>query len=93
MKTERLVLLTSPEFKAFVGKEAKREGVSAAEWVRRRVQPSQSKDEAELSDLTLQLRKAVDEAQKSAAESLAEVESILQTLRQKPRAPTRRRAA
>jgi len=93
MKTERLVLLTTPAFKAYVGKEAKREGVSVAELVRRRVQPSANEDEATLVELTTQLRAAVEQAQESAEQSLAEVEAILLGLRQKKRAPTRKRAA
>lgn len=93
MKTERLVLLTTPAFKAYVGKEAKREGVSVAELVRRRVQPAANDDEAVLIDLTAQLRTAVEEAQQSADLALAEVESILLELRQKRRAVSRKRAA
>jgi len=93
MKTERLVLLTTPAFKAYVGKEAKREGVSVAELVRRRVQPSANEDEATLVELTTQLRAAVEQAQKGAEQSLAEVEAILLGLRQKKRAPARKRAA
>jgi len=93
MKTERLVLLTTPAFKAFVGKEAKREGVSVAELVRRRVQPAANEDEATLLELTTQLRAAVEQAQESAEQSLAEVEAILLELRQKKRAPARKRAA
>jgi len=34
MKTERVTLLTSPEFKAFLRAEARREGVSVARLVR-----------------------------------------------------------
>ena len=93
MKTERLVLLTTPTFKAYVRKEAKREGISVAELVRRRVQPAANEDEATLVELTTQLRTAVELAQKSAEQSLAEVEAILLALRQKRRAPARKRAA
>jgi hypothetical protein len=93
MKTERLVLLTTPAFKTYVGKEAKREGVSVAELVRRRVQPAANEDEATLVQLTAELRTAVEQAQKSAEQSLAEVEAILDELRQKRRAPARKRAA
>jgi hypothetical protein len=93
MKTERLVLLTTPAFKAYVGKEAKREGVSVAELVRRRVQPSANEDEGTLIELTTQLRAAVEQAQESAEHSLAEVEAILLELRQKKLAPARKRAA
>jgi hypothetical protein len=93
VKTERLVLLTTPAFKQYVGKEAKREGISVAELVRRRVQPAANEDEAMLVELTAQLRRAVEDAHKSAEQSLAEVEAILLELRQKRRASARRRAA
>jgi hypothetical protein len=93
VKTERLVLLTTPAFKAYVGKEAKREGVSVAELVRRRVQPAANDDEAVLIELTAQLRTAVEEAQQSAELALAEVESILLELRRKRRASSRKHAA
>jgi hypothetical protein len=93
MKTERMVLLTTPAFKTYVGKEAKREGISVAELVRRRVQPAANEDQAALAELTTQLRSAVEQAQKSADQSLAEVEAILLELRQKRRAPARKRAA
>jgi len=93
MKTERLVLLTSPAFKTYVGKEAKREGISVAELVRRRVQPAANEDEATLIELTKQLRSAVEQAQESAEESLSEVAAILLELRRKRRAPARKRAA
>lgn len=87
------MLLTSPAFKAYVGREARREGVSVAELVRRRVQPAASENEAALVELTTQLRSAVEQAQNSAEQCLAEVEKILRELRQKRRAPARKRAA
>lgn len=93
MKTERLVLLTTPAFKAYVGKEAKREGISVAELVRRRVQPAANEDEAVLVELTAQLRIAVEQAQQSADQALAEVEVILAELRRKARTTSRKRAA
>lgn len=93
MKTERLVLLTTPAFKAYVGKEAKREGISVAELVRRRVQPAANEDEAVLVELTAQLRIAVEQAQQSADQALAEVEVILAELRRKGSASSRKRAA
>ncbi|MET0983776.1 MAG: hypothetical protein ABW034_00065, partial [Steroidobacteraceae bacterium] len=71
----------------------KREGISVAELVRRRVQPAANEDEAMLVELTAQLRRAVEDAHKSAEQSLAEVEAILLELRQKRRASARRRAA
>jgi hypothetical protein len=64
-----------------------------AELVRRRVQPAANEDEATLIQLTTELRTAVEQAQQSAEQSLAEVEAILLELRQKRRAPPRKRAA
>lgn len=93
MKTERLVLLTTPAFKAYVGKEAKREGVSVAELVRRRVQPAANEEEAVLIELTAQLRTAVEQAQQSADAALTEVEAILLELRRKGRTTSRKRVA
>lgn len=93
MKTERLVLLTTPAFKAYVGKEARREGISVAELVRRRVQPAANEEEAVLAELTAHLRIAVEQAQQSADQALAEVEAILAELRRKGHAGSRNRAA
>jgi len=81
MKTERVTLLTSPEFKAFLAAEAKREGVSVAELVRSRCEPRPNPEEALLAALTFELRKAVLEAQQSLGEGLAEARSVLQELR------------
>ena len=81
MKTERVTLLTSPEFKAFLGAEAQREGVSVGELVRRRCEGRPSADEAVLAGLTAELRAAVRETKKSVTGALAEAQAILSTLR------------
>ena len=80
MKTERVTLLTSPEFKAFLGAEAQREGLSVGELVRRRCEGRPSADEAALAALTAELRAAVREAKKSLGGALGEANSILGTL-------------
>ena len=80
MKTERVTLLTSPEFKAFLGAEAQREGVSVGELVRRRCEGRPSADEAALAALTAELRAAVREAKKSLGGALDEAHAILGTL-------------
>ena len=82
MKTERVTLLTSPEFKAFLGAEALREGVSVGELVRRRCEGRPSADEAALTGLTAELRTAVREAKKSLTSALEEAHSILGALQQ-----------
>jgi hypothetical protein len=81
MKTERLVLLTTPEFKAFVAEEAAREGVSVAELVRRRVEARPTDEEAILATLTAQLRTSLEATRTVVHESLTEVEEILRGLR------------
>lgn len=81
MKTERLTLLTTPEFKAFLGAEAARDGISVAELVRNRCEQKPDADEAVLESLAGELRKAVGEAQASIKSGLAEVASVLTELR------------
>ena len=80
MKTERVTLLTSPEFKAFLGAEAQREGVSVGELVRRRCEGRPSADETALAALTTELRAAVRDAKKSLGGALDEAHAILGTL-------------
>lgn len=81
MKTERVTLLTSPDFKAFLGAEAAREGVSVAELVRIRCERKPDADEAMLASLAGELRKAVHEAQVSIRGGLAEADAVLTELR------------
>ncbi len=81
MRTERVTLLTSPEFKAFLGDEAAREGVSVAELVRSRCERKPDADEAMLASLATELRNAVREAKASLKSGLAEAESVMAELR------------
>ena len=81
MKTERVTLLTSPEFKAFLGSEAARENVSVAELVRSRCEPRPSDDDVVLSALTAELRTAVSQAKRSLRDGLAEAQNVLAELR------------
>ena len=95
MKTERVVLLTTPEFKAYLGVVAQREGKSVAELVRSRFERSPDSDEAVLVELTKQLRTAVAAAKKSLQDGLGEAESVLSELRAKksPQTVATRRTA
>lgn len=81
MKTARLTLLTTPEFKAFLGAEAARGGVSVAELVRTRCEQKPTADEDALAALTVELRKAVRDAHDSLQDGLAEASSVLAELR------------
>ncbi len=81
MKTERVTLLTTVEFKAFLGTEAAREGVSVAELVRSRCEQRPDADEAALATLAGELRKAVREARASLKGGLTEANAVLAELR------------
>jgi hypothetical protein len=95
MKTERVTLLTSPEFKNFLTKEARREGVSVAELVRSRCEGRQGADQAMLETLTTELRGAVKEAKTALKRGLDEANAVMADLRatqgkSEPSGPQRR---
>jgi hypothetical protein len=81
MKTERVTLLTSPEFKNFLTKEARREGVSVAELVRSRCEGRQGADQAMLETLTVELRGAVKQAKTALKRGLDEANAVMADLR------------
>ncbi len=81
MKTERVTLLTSPDFKAFLIAEARREGVSVAELVRTRCERRPTAEEAELAALTRELNLAVGEAKRVLEDGLDEARAVLGELR------------
>jgi hypothetical protein len=86
VKTERLVLLTTPEFKRRVTAAAKREGVSTSELVRRRVEaPVANTDggaeEALLGSLTAQLQRSVKETRIVVRDALNEINAVLRELK------------
>jgi hypothetical protein len=83
MKTERITLLTSPDFKAFLSAEAVREGVSVAELVRTRCERRPTEEEAILAGLTGELNKAVVEAKKALKSGLDEAQAVLSEIRAK----------
>lgn len=83
MKTERVTLLTSPEFKAFLSAEARREGVSVAELVRTRCERRPTEEEAVLAGLTSELNRAVAEAKIVLRHGLDEAQAVLAELRAK----------
>lgn len=88
MKSERVTLLTTPEFKAFLTAEARREQVSVAQLVRSRFEQRVSDEEALLVALTAELRAAVVQAKKSLRAGLAEADAVLAELRaNRARAP------
>jgi hypothetical protein len=80
MKTERVTLLTSPDFKAFLNAEAHREGVSVAELVRTRCERRPSDEEVMLAELTRELQRSMGVAKRSLKSGLDEAQAVLKEL-------------
>lgn len=81
MKSERITVLGSPEFKAFLAAEAERENISVSELVRRRCERAPSEDEAALTAMAVELQKAVGTARSSLEGGLKAVRDALDELR------------
>lgn len=82
VKSERITILGSPDFKAFLGVEAKREGVSISELVRRRCQAMPpNDDEVILKELIKLASEATKRASKSLDKGIKDAESLLAELR------------
>ena len=92
MKTERLALLVTPEFKARLQAEASTRGISVGELVRLRCEPAEDADAAELRALTVELRRSTEVAHEALAATLAEWQA-LQKARPTPQPATTLRAA
>lgn len=80
MRTERITFLSTPQFKALLVEQAKREDVSVAELVRSRFEQQPTDDEAALTSLASEVRKAVAEAKASLQGGLAEAREVLDEL-------------
>ena len=87
MKTERVTLLTSPDFKAFLNAEAHREGISVAELVRTRCERRPTDDEQLLTELTRELKQSVALAKRSLKSGMDEALAVLTELRSQRAAP------
>jgi hypothetical protein len=82
MKTERITVLGSTEFKAFLSTEAKREQISVSELVRQRCEHKPTDDELLLSALSQELRAGVKEANKALDKGLAAAHRMLEKMKQ-----------
>jgi hypothetical protein len=84
VKTERITILGSPDFKAFLNREAQKEGVSLSQLVRQRCEnkPS-SQDEELLAALVKELGAATARAKSSLERGLTDAEKVLSELRGK----------
>jgi hypothetical protein len=81
MKTARLQVLTTPAFRDWLRKEARKAGVSVGELVRTRCEQRVSDEEGVLAELTAILRKEVTVTRAAVRRNLDEVEEILSELR------------
>ncbi len=81
MKTERLVVLTTPTFKRKIEIRARRAGVSVGEFVRARCDaPESDTGMAELREAAQELRTRVDRASAALASGLRDAEEVLAEL-------------
>ena len=82
-KTARITILGTPDFKAFLTREAKKEGVSLSELVRQRCEkkPVNSEDEELLAALVKEIGAATARAQASLEKGLADTEQALAEIR------------
>ncbi len=84
VKTERITILTTPDFKQFLSSEAVKEGVSVSELVRERcsVKPIESEEIAMLKAFVEQVNESTDRAEKSLTKGLREARETLKSIRQ-----------
>ena len=82
-KTERITILGTPDFKAFLTREAKKEGVSLSQLVRQRCEkePVVSEDEELLAALVKEVGEATARAKASLEKGLADAEQALFEIR------------
>ncbi len=82
VQSERITILGTPDFKAFLVSEAQKEGVSVSQLVRKSCSGSKAgQDEQLLIALTAELKKVTAQATKSLEKGLSEAESVLAELR------------
>lgn len=86
MKTARVQVLTTPAFRDWLRKEARRAGVSVGELVRTRCEQRMGDDEAALAELTTLLRKEVIATRTAVRRNLDETDAILSDLRARRKA-------
>lgn len=83
VKTERITILGTAEFKAFLTREAKKEGISLSQLVRERCErkPASSEDEEIIAALLKEVRAATTKAKLSLEKGLADAEKALAEMR------------
>lgn len=95
VKSERITILGSRDFKSFLNEEAKRERISVSELVRRRCEqrPQNEGDEELFAELVAELRTSVSTAKKSLNKGISDAESVLKELRSRAPATVNRTKA
>jgi len=96
VKSERITILGSRDFKSFLNKEAKREHISVSELVRRRCEqrPQNEADEELFAELVTELRTSVTAAKKNLTKGIRDARSVLKELRSRDgAAATRKKVA
>ena len=84
VKSERITILGTPDFKSFLSSEAKREGVSVSELVRLRCKrESLDQDEQVLQELIKQALSTTAKARKSLDKGMKDARSVIKELRRK----------
>ena len=83
VKTERITILGTPDFKDFLTREAKKEGVSLSQLVRQRCEkkPTNNEDEELLATLVKEVRAATAKAKVSLEKGLSDAEQVLAEIR------------
>ena len=83
VKTERITILGTPDFKDFLTLEAKKEGVSLSQLVRQRCEkkPTNNEDEELLAALVKEVRAATAKAKVSLEKGLSDAEQVLAEIR------------
>lgn len=79
-KSERVVVLCAPDFKRYLVEEAKREGISVSEIIRKRCDHAAkgpSDEERVLLSLIQEVRKGTQEASKALSAGLDRAEEVL----------------
>ncbi len=83
VKTARITILGTPDFKAFLTREAKKEGISLSKLVRQRCgqKPVNSEDEELLTALVKEVGQAAARAKASLEKGLTDAEQALAEIR------------
>ncbi len=84
VKTERITILTTPDFKVFLNTEASNAGVSVSELIRERCLniPSNGDDELMLKVLVEQVNESTQKATKSLNKGLRDAKQTLKVLKE-----------